>query len=218
MPNNTLFAVEGIDGCGKTTLVNAVAAALHAKGYQVSTTQEPWAEPIDPSLDPMEQVLRISIDRLHHCRAIAATPGIVLTDRFFLSTMAYQGTLYSDERKNSSLRRMIHAINQQIAGTVRLSKIFWLSLPVDAAMERKPCEYSRERLQQIADIYAEEFGMAPWSYYQLGGREPVEYLTKQVVRQIELRLQYDDGSMPDWVYRADKEKTTWDTVKPISGA
>ncbi len=107
MPVNggRLIAFEGIDGSGKSTQLERLAARLRAAGREVVSTREPTEFPSGQRiremarsgkpLDPAEELRWFVEDRRAHVAntiAPALRAGqIVLTDRYFLSTVAYQG-------------------------------------------------------------------------------------------------------------------------------
>ncbi len=107
MPVNggRLIAFEGLDGCGKSTQLERLAARLRALGCDVVTTSEPTGVPSGQRIREMarsgkplaaEQELRWFVEdrRVHVAEVIAPAlraGQIVLTDRYFLSTVAYQG-------------------------------------------------------------------------------------------------------------------------------
>jgi dTMP kinase len=100
-----LIAFEGLDGCGKSTQLERLAARLRAVGCDVVTTSEPTGFPSGQRIRAMarsgkplaaEQELRWFVEdrRVHVAEVIAPAlraGQIVLTDRYFLSTVAYQG-------------------------------------------------------------------------------------------------------------------------------
>jgi len=97
---------EGSEKCGKSTQVERLAGALIGEGYKVLTTKEPGGgfpdcrqkifalDPEDPKLAQKELAL-FKEDRTEHYRKViipARKEGkIVLCDRNWLSTKAYQG-------------------------------------------------------------------------------------------------------------------------------
>jgi len=101
----TLIAFEGLDGCGKSTQLELLAAALRAAGHEVVTTREPTRGAMGQRIRAMarsgevvapEEELRWFVEdrRVHVAEVIAPalrTGQIVLTDRYYLSTVAYQG-------------------------------------------------------------------------------------------------------------------------------
>jgi dTMP kinase len=100
-------AFEGGEGVGKSTQIARLAASLRACGRNVLTTFEPGDTPLgaqlrqlllDPSapdVSPRAEALLYAADRAHHVdtviRPALAAGGVVLTDRYVDSTLAYQG-------------------------------------------------------------------------------------------------------------------------------
>ncbi|MBT39814.1 MAG: dTMP kinase [Deltaproteobacteria bacterium] len=107
-----LLAFEGLDGCGKTTQVERLAARLSAAGHDVLATREPtdgeWGRRIrartleGERAEPAEELRWFLEDRREHvAREIAPAleaGRVVLTDRYTLSTVAYQGARGIDWR------------------------------------------------------------------------------------------------------------------------
>jgi len=109
----TLVAFEGIDGSGKTTLLANVAAALRGAGRDVVETREPTDGPhgrrireaarANTSVDPEEELAWFVADRREHVERVIAPAldagRVVLTDRYFLSSVAYQGARGLDSQE-----------------------------------------------------------------------------------------------------------------------
>lgn len=106
-----LLAVEGIDGAGKTTQVRLLARRLQAAGLETIVSKEPtdgyWGRKIRRSAVegrlPLDEELRTFIyDRTEHLEVVirpALDAGkIVILDRYFYSTIAYQGSRGADVR------------------------------------------------------------------------------------------------------------------------
>ncbi len=103
--DGTLIAFEGIDGCGKTTQLARFAATLRSGGHEVLETREPtdgpWGRKLramlqsGESVAPEEELRWFLEDRAEHVEheiQPALDAGqVVLTDRYTLSTVAYQG-------------------------------------------------------------------------------------------------------------------------------
>lgn len=105
MNRGRLVAFEGLDGCGKSTQIEHLARALRDAGCDVLVTREPSDGPAgrrirelahsgDP-LTPEEELHGFVLDRREHVASVVAPAldagRVVLTDRYFLSTVAYQG-------------------------------------------------------------------------------------------------------------------------------
>jgi dTMP kinase len=105
MNSGILIAVEGIDGTGKSTQVDLLAGYLREKGCKVIQTREPTDGPygqkirqlfVDRGQCTLEEELELFVEdrRLHVSEVIEpalAKGHIVLTDRYYFSTAAYQG-------------------------------------------------------------------------------------------------------------------------------
>ena len=104
-----LIAVEGIDGTGKSTQVQLLGEALKAVGEQVVTSKEPtdgvWGRKIRKSANRCRMSLEDELhafveDRTEHVRDTIspslAEGKIVILDRYFYSTIAYQGSRGAD--------------------------------------------------------------------------------------------------------------------------
>jgi dTMP kinase len=105
--NNTrgiLIAFEGIDGAGKTTQAARLVHALKTVGEPVVSSKEPTDGPWGQRIRESAQTQRMSLDdelaafindRREHVRELinpALKEGkIVVLDRYFYSTVAYQG-------------------------------------------------------------------------------------------------------------------------------
>lgn len=105
MNRGTLIAFEGLDGCGKSTQLALIAEALEVADYDVLRTREPTDGPVgrriremarsNQRVSPEQELAWFSEDRREHVRdeiepALAAG-RVVLCDRYFLSSVAYQG-------------------------------------------------------------------------------------------------------------------------------
>jgi dTMP kinase len=104
IPGGFLLAMEGIDGSGKSLQAAAVAAVLRARGMDCIVTHEPttgpWGMRLRESarkgrLSPAEELQAFLEDRKEHVRDVIR-PGlqagrVVITDRYYFSTVAYQG-------------------------------------------------------------------------------------------------------------------------------
>jgi dTMP kinase len=99
------IVVEGFDGVGKTTLTRRLAERLRAEGLDVLEVREPGGTPLaeaaraavlDPSLDATAEaelflMLAARADLVRRVIQPALDRGtVVLSDRYDLSTFAYQ--------------------------------------------------------------------------------------------------------------------------------
>ncbi len=115
--NGLLVVFEGIDGTGKSTQMRLLAGALRDRGYRVVETREPTAGEFGQQIRSLylkrstvsaEEELALFIkDRRQHIDTLiqpSLNEGrIVLCDRYFLSTAAYQGAAGCDPERIISL-------------------------------------------------------------------------------------------------------------------
>lgn len=103
----TFITFEGGDGAGKTTQIALLAEALRQAGIDVLVTREPGGCPEAEALrnlmlhrhdmewDAMSLVLLLTAARVEHVRKVIKpaldTGKTVICDRFYDSTLAYQG-------------------------------------------------------------------------------------------------------------------------------
>jgi dTMP kinase len=106
MTKTGLFiSFEGIDGAGKSTHIDGLAAAFKAQGRQVTLTREPGGTPLAEKLremvlhdamDSLTEALLIFAARRDHLHnviePVLARGDVVLCDRFTDATFAYQGS------------------------------------------------------------------------------------------------------------------------------
>jgi dTMP kinase len=116
-----LIAIEGIDGAGKTTQAQHIQSTLQARKLAVVRTKEPttgkWGQILRDSavtgrLSLQEEVEHFIRDRREHVETVIkpalADGAIVVVDRYYFSSMAYQGANGIDPNE-------IMALNEQFA-------------------------------------------------------------------------------------------------------
>lgn len=108
MPKGLFITFEGTEGCGKSTQVELLGQRLTTLGYRVRTLREPGGTPIgeeiratlkhsqdNAAMTPEAELLLMNASRAQLVREIIrpalAAGEIVLCDRFYDSTIAYQG-------------------------------------------------------------------------------------------------------------------------------
>ncbi|WP_022852988.1 NTPase [Thermodesulfatator atlanticus] len=161
-----LVVFEGLDGSGKSTLMAKLAEKIAKEGKKVVTTQEPtkgeWGEKIREHLSsgskisPQAMAELFLRDRREHAEKFLIPAlqekQIVLCDRYYLSTMAYQGACELDVKE---LKRA----NETWAPVPDL--VIYLKVPIETALERvsqrpfyKPEIFETEEfLAKVAEIY-----------------------------------------------------------------
>ena len=159
-----LIILEGIDGTGKSTQAKLLASSLRDQGHRVVLSREPtdgaFGRRLRESattgrLSPEEELQLFHQDRREHVetRIEPALQGgeIVILDRYYFSTMAYQGVRGFDPQE-------IRRVNEEFAPQPDL--LLLLDLSLDTALQRigvrdgKANEFERrESLQLCRDIF-----------------------------------------------------------------
>lgn len=140
-----LLTIEGIDGCGKTTLAQALAEQLTQKNYSVLLTKEPGGSELGKKLRSILQIqdiplgakaefLLFAADRAQHFEKViipALIEGkIVISDRCADSSLAYQG--YGRNLDVS----MIKTINNWAMNNMKPDLVFYLKIDLVTAIKR----------------------------------------------------------------------------------
>jgi dTMP kinase len=139
--NYGLFIViEGIDGTGKSTQVKRLGDWFESHGREVVLSREPtagpWGSKVRESaasgrLSAAEELQCFLNDRAEHVRELIrpalAAGKVVILDRYYFSTMAYQGARGFDPVE---IRRR----NEEFAPVP--DRLLIMDLDVDTALER----------------------------------------------------------------------------------
>ena len=135
-----LVSIEGIDGCGKTTHTRLLAEWLRANGYKVVVTDEPTEGIIgriikralrgEIKIQVTTEALLFAADRIQHIAEVvrpALKAGkIVITERYFYSSLAYQSARGLSMTWLENINRAALKPNLSIL----------IDLPADAALQR----------------------------------------------------------------------------------
>ena len=137
-----LIVFEGVDGAGKTTQVRLLDERLRRAGYEAVCLKEPTEGPWGQKLRQLARHGRQEVlpatelewflqDRRenveHNIQPALARGQIVVLDRYYFSTIAYQGALQLDPEE-------IRARNEAFAPPPDL--LFLLHLPAQQGLQR----------------------------------------------------------------------------------
>ena len=157
-----LIVLEGAEGVGKTTQIRRLGETLTARGIRHETVREPGGTPVGdeirrllldpgPELSPRTEALLFMssraelVDRL--IRPALQQGLVVVADRFFLSTYAYQiaGRGLTDSE--------VTAANRFATGGLVPDLTVLLRLSVAAALARTDRRGTRDRIEAADDEF-----------------------------------------------------------------
>lgn len=155
---------EGTEGSGKSTQISLLAERLRSRGHVVMTLREPGGTPIgeeirhtlkhsaaNHAMTPEAELLLMNASRAQLVREVIrpalARGEIVLSDRFYDSTTAYQG--FGRELD----LRMVKAIIDVAVGDTRPNLTLMLSVSPEVSEQRRLARQStlpfmRDRIEE----------------------------------------------------------------------
>lgn len=157
-----LISFEGIDGSGKTTQIQLLRERLRLEGVTVSLFREPGGTDVsevirgvllnpEMAIDPVTEVLLFSSARsqlmAEHVKPRLDAGEWVILDRFYDSTVAYQG--YG---RNSLPISQLHAINAIASHGLVPDLTFYLHLSRETADARLGSRL-RDRMEQAGEAF-----------------------------------------------------------------
>jgi len=193
--NGLFLSFEGGEASGKSVQAQRLAERLRVDGRDVVSVREPGSTPVgervrdivlhaqDIPLAPNAQALLYSTARAQLVRDVirpALGRGkIVIVDRFFDSTLAYQG--FGHGADLGQLRAVTHFA----VGDTRPDRTFLLDLPVDAAesraASRKPGR-AWDRFEAEARAFHERVREG---YLRLAAAEPQRFAVIRADRDVD---------------------------------
>ena len=210
------ISLEGGEGAGKTTALNAIRQALEAHGHRVLLTREPGGTPLaeriralvltpDPEIaaEPLSaeaELLLVFAGRAQHVRQVVqpalAQGTYVLSDRFTDSSYAYQGGGRGlDPAFIAELERR----------TVGLQPGLTLLLDVDVAVGRArasgrdegPDRIEREQddfFQRVRNVFRQRAAAEPERFSVIDASQDQSGVAAQVVAAIDAYLTKEGGN------------------------
>jgi dTMP kinase len=158
---------EGIEGCGKTTQIKRAGEYLKQRGINFLITEEPGGTPIGRKIREIllnksslgeisseTELLLFSAARSQHVRDVIIPAlkerTLVLCDRFYDATLAYQG--YGRGLDIDFIR----AMNVFSSANVKPVLTFLLDLPVEIGLKRAMNRISRMKKGRAEDRFERE--------------------------------------------------------------
>ena len=193
---------EGIDGAGKSTHIDAVAARLRERGATVVLTREPGGTPLAERLrdmllhapmDALTEALLVFASRRDHVLQVIA-PALargdtVLCDRFTDASFAYQGG-----GRGFDLRRL-ETLEAWVHGEVHPDLTLWFDLPAETAAARRTAARTPDRFEQqdvaffnrVRDAYLARAAAAPQRIVRVDAAQDRAAVSEQIERVLETR-------------------------------
>jgi dTMP kinase len=173
---------EGTEGGGKSTQINLLAARLRERGLTVRTLREPGGTPIgeeirhtlqhsaqNAAMTAEAELLLMNASRAQIVREVirpALLAGeIVLCDRFYDSTVAYQG--YGRGLDLDTVRRVIAFA----VGDTRPDLTILLHVPTDVSEARRKTRDARQR-DRMEELDRKFFERVEHGFKAIAAAEP----------------------------------------------
>lgn len=201
------ITIEGPEGSGKTSQLAELAEYLTQKGYPVLTTREPGGTPIGDqirailsSLDntdmrPRTEILLFQASRAQLVDQIIRPhleeDGVVLSDRYADSTLAYQG--YGYQADLNKLRVIIDFATGGLKPDITLL----LDVDVEEGLRRRQSDGGWNRLdayeiafhQRVRQGYIELVQAEPQRWVVIDAGQPRQQVQTDIRRVVLDRLQ-----------------------------
>jgi dTMP kinase len=204
--NRLFISVEGIDGAGKSSHIDAMAGALRAAGHVVCVTREPGGTPLAEQLralvlhtpmDALTESLLIFAARRDHIAHVIqpalARGEVVLCDRFTDATFAYQGGGHGfDLDVLGTLERWVQMDAGQDGhdgALLQPALTLWFDLPAQVAAQRLtgarvPDKFEAQPqafFEKVIAGYARRAALEPQRFARIHADQPPEAVRVEVL-------------------------------------
>jgi dTMP kinase len=199
--NRLFISVEGIDGAGKSSHIDAMAAALRGNGHIVCVTREPGGTPLAEQLralvlhtpmDALTESLLIFAARRDHIaqviRPALARGEVVLCDRFTDATFAYQGGGHGfDLDVLGTLENWVQM--EQGGALLQPALTLWFDLPAQVAAQRLtgarvPDKFEAQPqafFEKVIAGYARRAALEPQRFARIHADQPPDAVRAEVL-------------------------------------
>jgi len=197
------ISFEGIDGAGKSTHIEGLAAALRARGRTVTLTREPGGTPLAEQLrtlvlhqpmDALTEALLIFAARRDHLRQVIepalARGEVVLCDRFTDASFAYQGGGRGfDLTVLQTLEQWVQRRSDAPGAPLRQPDLtLWFDLPPAVAAARLADARQPDRFEvqpvaffeRVREGYARRMAAAPGRFVRIDAAQPRDAVWAQL--------------------------------------
>lgn len=190
------FVFDGIDGAGKTTQIQLFSKWLRSLGHDIVTCVDPGSTPLgnkmraillEKSETPIHfrsEMLMFSVARAQLVEEVVrpaiAVGKTVICDRFFFSTLVYQG-----HAGNVDIDQIM-AVTHAAVSDVMPDLTFLFDLPVEVAMNRLGTSRDRmesrgtEYFQKVRDGFLKEAERWPTGVETIDATRSVEEIQNEI--------------------------------------
>jgi dTMP kinase len=193
------ISFEGMEGSGKSTQISLLAEQLRSLGRSVRTLREPGGTPIgeeirhtlkhskdNSAMTPETELLLMNASRAQLVREVIrpalAKGDIVLCDRFYDSTTAYQGYGRQLDLK------LVGNIIEVAVGETRPDLTLLLLVPREVSEERRlarqptlPLHLQRDRMEEVDRSFSERVAKG---YQAIAAAEPQRVRVLEAVGKV----------------------------------
>ena len=205
-----LITFEGIDGSGKSTQARLLEDYLQRHGCATLLVREPGGTELSErvralllsnelDIDPFAELLLFSAARAQlvteKIKPALADGTIVLCDRFYDSTTAYQGA-----GRGIAERPWLQAFHQKVTGGLVPDRTYLVEVPPEVARARRDASgQAADRMEtaqddfytRVTDAYAALAEAEPERFLRLDGQQSIDTLHEQICTDLQGLL--DEG-------------------------
>jgi len=203
MNKGKFITLEGSEGAGKTTAIDAICEWAKNTGIETGITREPGGTPTaekirellldknNNAILPDTELLLMFAARAQHLRELIL-PAIeqgkwIICDRFTDATYAYQGG-----GRGISMER-IEQLENWVQGTFRPDLTLLLDLPVElglsrASMRSEPDRFELEKaafFERVRQVYLERAKRYPQQYRVIDASKTIEQVREQIFQALD---------------------------------
>jgi dTMP kinase len=201
-----LIALDGADGCGKSTNLQFIAELIRSNGYDVITSREPGGTPLGetlrsivlnpagPSIHVDSELLLMFAARAQHLHQLiypALQRGCwVITDRFTDATYAYQGG------GRGIPERRIAELEHWVMGDFRADLSIYLDISPEIAQQRIADRQQLDRFdaesadfqQRVRASYRQRAAQYPHRFVVINADEPLHSVQQSIALALNQRF------------------------------
>jgi len=209
MAKGLFITFEGSEGCGKSTQIELLAKTLRVLGHRVHALREPGGTPVgeeirhtlkhskaNVAMTPETELLLVNASRAQLVREIIrpalAVGDVVLCDRFYDSTTAYQG-----HGRGLDLS-LVKSVIDFAVGDTRPNLTLLLHVPPEVSAERLLSRQSilpfiRDRMEEgdrnffarVAKGYEAIVAAEPDRVHVVDGTGPIDIVCSRIWEQVQ---------------------------------